>query len=255
MSIDWITVGAQILNFLVLVWLLKRFLYRPILDGIDAREAEIAARMGEAARIREDADAREAEYQAEIAALSASRADVLNAARAKADDERKALLADARARLLAEEQERARHIEKAEQDVRAELHRTGAAALLDLTRKALADLADETLEQRIVAKGAAQLEAIAAELTQSAKDTSDAVAFTRDALPTETQSLLRDAVARILPGVDLRFKTDPEMARGLSLKLGAAQVDWNIDSYLDGLDAKLDALAEGGSEGQVSDAA
>ena len=42
MTIDWITVAAQIANFLVLVWLLRRFLYRPILDGIDAREAEIA---------------------------------------------------------------------------------------------------------------------------------------------------------------------------------------------------------------------
>ena len=57
MSIDWITVAAQIANFLVLVWLLKRFLYRPILDGIDAREAEIAARMGEAAKAREKAEA------------------------------------------------------------------------------------------------------------------------------------------------------------------------------------------------------
>ncbi len=39
MLIDWFTVGAQALNFVVLVWLLKRFLYRPVLDAIDAREA------------------------------------------------------------------------------------------------------------------------------------------------------------------------------------------------------------------------
>ena len=45
MSVDWITVIAQIVNFLVLIWLLKKFLYRPILDGIDAREAEITERM------------------------------------------------------------------------------------------------------------------------------------------------------------------------------------------------------------------
>ena len=55
MSIDWITVAAQIANFLVLVWLLKRFLYRPILDGIDAREAEIANRMQEAVRAKDKA--------------------------------------------------------------------------------------------------------------------------------------------------------------------------------------------------------
>jgi F-type H+-transporting ATPase subunit b len=38
MLIDWFTVGAQTLNFLILVWLMKRFLYKPILNAIDARE-------------------------------------------------------------------------------------------------------------------------------------------------------------------------------------------------------------------------
>ncbi len=57
MSIDWITVVAQLLNFLVLVWLLKRFLYRPILDGIDAREVEISTRMAEATEARKKAEA------------------------------------------------------------------------------------------------------------------------------------------------------------------------------------------------------
>jgi F-type H+-transporting ATPase subunit b len=46
MLIDWFTVGAQALNFLILVWLLKRFLYKPILDAIDAREKRIAADRG-----------------------------------------------------------------------------------------------------------------------------------------------------------------------------------------------------------------
>ena len=43
MLIDWFTVIAQMLNFLILVWLLKRFLYQPILDAIDAREKGIAS--------------------------------------------------------------------------------------------------------------------------------------------------------------------------------------------------------------------
>ena len=47
MLIDWFTVGAQALNFLVLVWLLKRFLYQPILDAIDAREKRIAKELAD----------------------------------------------------------------------------------------------------------------------------------------------------------------------------------------------------------------
>ena len=48
MLIDWFTVIAQVVNFLILVWLLKRFLYRPILDAIDAREKRIASELADA---------------------------------------------------------------------------------------------------------------------------------------------------------------------------------------------------------------
>jgi F-type H+-transporting ATPase subunit b len=48
MIIDWFTVIAQAINFLVLVWVMKRFLYKPILDAIDAREKRIALALAEA---------------------------------------------------------------------------------------------------------------------------------------------------------------------------------------------------------------
>src|SRR5690625_1258947 len=49
MEVDWFTVIAQILNFLVLVWLLKRFLYKPVLNAIDEREKKIASELEDAA--------------------------------------------------------------------------------------------------------------------------------------------------------------------------------------------------------------
>src|SRR5580704_18070500 len=58
MLIDWFTVGAQALNFIILVWLLQRFLYKPILNAIDAREKRIAAELA-------DADAKKAEARRE----------------------------------------------------------------------------------------------------------------------------------------------------------------------------------------------
>jgi len=56
MLIDWFTVIAQAFNFVILVWLMKRFLYKPILHAIDAREKRIAAELA-------DADATKAEAQ------------------------------------------------------------------------------------------------------------------------------------------------------------------------------------------------
>ncbi len=243
MSVDWITVGAQIVNFLVLIWLLKRFLYRPILDGIDAREAEISARMGEAAAIRESAEETEARYKAEIAALRASRGEMLDAARRDAEAERDALLSDARTRLAEEQAERESHRTEETRRFAADLHRRGAGALLALTRKALDDLADETLEQRIALHAASRLRGVAEALRDGAGEAREAVALTRDALPAEVQAEVRAALKDALPGFALRFDTDPALPPGLSLRLGGAQAGWTVDSYLDGLDAALDDLA------------
>jgi len=243
MSIDWITVAAQIVNFLILIWLLKRFLYRPILDGIDAREAEIAARMGEAAVLRKTAEAKEAEYRTQIADLSASRAEMLETARHDAEKERDQLLADARGRVAEEQSERDAHRVAEAKQYTADLHQIGAEALLSLTRKALADLADETLEHRIALHAVAGLKEMADQLREAAGDNREAVALTRDPLPKDVQSRLRDDLAAILPGFDLRFDVDSALSPGLNLRLGGAQVGWTIDSYLNGLNGALDELA------------
>ena len=57
MTIDWLTVGAQVLNFLVLVYLLKRFLYGPVVRAMARREEAIAERQREAQQRKEDAEA------------------------------------------------------------------------------------------------------------------------------------------------------------------------------------------------------
>ncbi len=239
MSIDWITVAAQIVNFLVLVWLLKKFLYRPVLDGIDAREAEISERMGEAGRIRIAAQAKEAEHKAEIAALSATRAEILAKSRREAEAERDALLAETRDRLSKEQAKRDQgRIEEA-QRYTAGLHESGAQALLALTRKALKDLADETLERRIVDHAATRLKTMADDLRKAAGDSRDAIALTRDPLPEEAQIRLRKEMDTVLPGFTLRFDVDPALSPGLNLRLGGAQIGWTVDSYLDGLDQVL----------------
>ena len=48
MKINWFTVIAQVINFLILVWLMKRYLYKPVLNAIDEREKKIAAQLADA---------------------------------------------------------------------------------------------------------------------------------------------------------------------------------------------------------------
>ncbi len=235
MSIDWITVAAQIANFLVLVWLLKRFLYRPILDGIDARERQITDRMEEAGRIRAQAEAAEAEHMAEISRLNAGRAGVIEEARAEAEAERDALLSGARDRLKREQETREKAREDEARRFAADLELRGASALVALLRKALGDLSGETLEDRIVARAVERLPAMAGDLARAAGESREAIVTTQSALPGDLQADLERRIIGALPEIKVQFRTDPGNAPGLGLRVGGAQLGWTTDSYVGGL--------------------
>ncbi len=111
MSIDWVTVLAQIANFLVLLWLLKRFLYRPILDGIDAREAEIAKRMADAEQAQQAAQTAQSQYVKQRAQLVSDQDALLEKALAATEEQRDDLLSAARTQLQQEQQDWRKHLE------------------------------------------------------------------------------------------------------------------------------------------------
>src|SRR5580700_1950855 len=92
MLIDWFTVGAQALNFLILVWLLKRFLYRPILAAIDAREQRIAKELTDAAAKQAEAQERCDEYQHKNDEVNRERAALLSQATEEANVERQRMI-------------------------------------------------------------------------------------------------------------------------------------------------------------------
>ena len=96
MLIDWFTVIAQILNFLLLVVLLKHFLYGPILAAMDTRQQTIAQQLEEAKAAK-----REAEHEAEVHREKSLRVDIdrqalLAQAKIEAEEQRKALITQAR---------------------------------------------------------------------------------------------------------------------------------------------------------------
>lgn len=235
MSIDWVTVLAQIANFLVLLWLLKRFLYRPILDGIDAREAQISKRMAAAEQAQQEAKAAESQYVKQRAQLVTEHDALLEKALAATEDQRDDLLAAARVKLEQEQQDWRKHLEHERQAFNTRLQQSGSDALLRLTRKALHDLADETLEDAIVRHIGKQLQPMVGELRQAAADSKKAQVTTRDALAQDTQALLQSEVQQWLPDVALSFATDAQQAPGLIMQVGGAQVAWTTDSYMDEL--------------------
>lgn len=67
MELDWTTFILEIVNFLVLVWILKHFLYRPVLGVIARRRAQIEESLSEARDSREQALALKDQFEGRLA--------------------------------------------------------------------------------------------------------------------------------------------------------------------------------------------
>ena len=160
-------------------------------------------------------------------------------------------MVDARTKLEQEQQDWRRHLERERQKFSVRLQRAGSETLLELTRKALRDLADETLEEAIVRHVSARLKPIAQELSHAAGDSTEAVATTRDALPEAARVQMQTDLEKLLPGISLRFETDPQQAPGLVLRVGGAHVAWTVDSYTEEFEALLNERLAASTSGRM----
>ena len=85
MLIDWPTVAFQIINFLILVALLKRFLYGRIVQAMETRETHIAAEWAAANEQREASERTRQELDAQTRALEEEKSEILREARHEAE--------------------------------------------------------------------------------------------------------------------------------------------------------------------------
>jgi F-type H+-transporting ATPase subunit b len=238
MIIDWFTVVAQAVNFIILVWLLKRFLYKPILDAIDAREKRIEVELA-------DADAKKAEalkerdaFLRKNEAFDQQRAALLSAAEVEANTERRRLLDEARRAADALSVKRQQSLRSDARDLSRAIRERTQNEVFAIARKALMDLATTTLEERlcdVFVRRLRELEGLAkAGLAESLKTASEpALVRSAFALPAEQRAAIQRALDEIRGAeVRLRFETAPELVAGIELAGDGQKVGWSISDYL-----------------------
>ena len=102
MELSWSTFLLEIINFLVLVWILKRFLYRPVLDVIARRRAGIEGQLADARQLHDEAEALKAEYENRLAERDRERQQARDVLARELDEERARQLAALQAELVQE---------------------------------------------------------------------------------------------------------------------------------------------------------
>ena len=259
MLIDWFTVGAQVVNFLILVWLLKRFLYRPILDAIDAREKRIAAELADADAKKTEARKERDEFQHKNEAFEQQRAALLSQATDEAKAERQRLLDEARQAADTLSAQRLQTLSNDSHQLSQSIRRRTQAEVFAIARKALTDLATASLEERMAEVFIRRLRALdgqAKEAFAKALKGGCEPALVRTAfdLPTEQRAAVQAALNETFSAeVQVKFETAPDLVSGIDLSTNGQKLAWSIADYLAELEQgvaellKMQAKTEAGA--------
>jgi len=240
MQIDWWTLGLQTVNALVLIWLLSRFLFRPIAAILAERRAAAARVLEDAAAKAASARALEQEAQAALDRLASDRAASVRAATAEAEEARRVLLDAARAeaeRLRADTQAEIERMKKSER--RTEAERANLLSL-DISRRLLERLPATSqvagfLDGLVKAVGALS-EETRAEFSQRA----DTVLSAARPLTAEEEALLRGELAKAFGGpVTFSLRADPSLLAGFELENEHTSIRNSLRADMERISAEL----------------
>ena len=248
MLIDWFTVGAQALNFLILVWLMQRYLYKPIRRAIDEREKLIATELANADAKKAEAQKEHEEFDHKNAEFDQQRAALLNKATNDAQAERQRLLDEARRAAAALSAKRQETLRNEEHDLHQAITKRTQQEVFAIARKALTDLATASLEERlgeVFTRRLREMDGKAKEGLGGALKTASGPGLVRSTfdMPAEQRAAIQNALNETFSAeVRVRFETAPELIAGIELSTDGQKVGWNIADYLESLQQGVDDL-------------
>ncbi len=240
MQVDWVTVAAQIVNFLILVYLLKRFLYQPVVTAMAKREQRIAQCLDDAQKREHEAKTEAAHYRAKTDELEQSRAGLLAGTREDAEIQRKLWLQDARREVAQTSQQWQQQAEREKHDFLVALRRQAAQSIARIAGRVLADLADTTLEQQMVRAFLKRFRSLDETARQALANGPIRIATSFE-LNEPLRAEVREGVRQCIPGNPvLEFTESSGILCGIQLKAEGCKLDWTIHGYLDTLQEQIE---------------
>ena len=239
MLIDWFTVAAQIVNFVILVVLLKYLLYDRVIRAMDQREHRIAEQLNEAERAREEARKQAQEHDRARRDIEDSRQDLIDKARQEAQTRREELEEEARKDVARQKDRWLADLKRNQDRFIADLRQLVSRRLVGIARKALADLADSELEDRIVTVFCERLadadeEQIDAMKQSAGKDKSVTVHSAFELSDEQKQAVTKTLSSRA--GRDNpQFERTEDLVCGLEVRFDGHAISWNLRHFVDNL--------------------
>lgn len=248
MNINWFTVIAQVINFLILVWLMKRFLYKPVLNAIDEREKKIAGQLADAETQKNEAAKEHADFKQKNEHFEGEKKELMDKVIADAGVERKKLMESVKsdAEILRKKQEDL--MRESQESMNREIAQRALSEVFAVSRKVLTDISSVSLEEQSVNLFLKRLSELNKEERRRLMDvfkSGGKMVLIQSAFPltNEQQKNIESAINGIV-GMETRFqyKTMPELISGIELSANGFKLSWSISDYLNSMVKDISAI-------------
>jgi F-type H+-transporting ATPase subunit b len=240
--IDWFTIIAQIFNFIVLVLLLRKFLYRPILKVMQEREDLIRNQLAEAEEKQQKAQEQISLYQKKNQNWEQEHQELLQEAKHEIENTHKKMMVKVRQEIEEHQTQWQQAIDREKKEFLDSLSKKISQQTFIAVRRVLNELADVELEahiSKVFIDRWRNMEQNQLEEYRAAVEKSDEAVLVRSAfnLPQQTREEI-EAVAgkQFLNSKAVNFEVDPDLVCGIELRAAGYKLVWSLSEYLEQLE-------------------
>lgn len=247
MQIDWFTFVAQVVNFLILIALLQRFLFKPVIKAMDERERKVASELEEARRNKVEAEQKQRELDDRLKEFEAEKDQMMDKARREVQRNRKEWMGQLRTE-IAEIRERWLDAVESEKITFLEnLKKETGQQFIALMQKVLSDLSERNLQQQTADFFLEKLDRLEdsekLQIRQTIKQLQVTKADIKSSfeLGVDQKQKLTNSLHQIAgDNLECSFITSSDLGFGMKVSIGGWRLGWNLESYLQELSKQMD---------------
>jgi len=240
LELNWSTFALEIFNFLVLVWILKRFLYQPVLNVISRRRATIENQLSEAKQLHADSDALKEQYEHRLADWEQERQKAMDKLMHELEEKRVHQLENLKAELAQEEEKNRVARSRQDKQLMREIELRALQQGAEFASRLLAEASGPELENRLFDLLLDGLSLIPADqisnLSNKWGDSPEHILVTSaypltDDKQHQLEETLTEATGLSAP---VFYEQDAKLLAGLNITIGAWVLQLNVRDELQG---------------------
>jgi F-type H+-transporting ATPase subunit b len=247
MQFDLFTFGASLFNFILLLILLRVFVFKRVVRAMETREKRFVRQWDEAQEVQAEAEEEKARYQRRLDDIEQQRKETLDEARKAAEEEREKELRKLREEMTEKRRAWEESLEAEHSRFVSEVRTRIGRATVETVRSTLEELADASLEEKMIDRFLAGYDG------EAEAEGETIHVYTGHPLPEESRRRLKDRLGESHPKAsDINVAVDEDLLCGVEIRFSDKRIGFSLTHHLDDVEERLgDILKE--AEGRAGE--